>query len=86
MTNSTKTQVKLDIPGVADDDDEKGKVNAINDMFAGVSAGVPPLSYAKLPAYLPAQDHHPQLYPWDVNAEHKKANPKKKKKKQGVLI
>ena len=51
-------------------------------MFAGVSAGVPPLNYAKLPAYLPAQDHHPQLYPWDVNAEHKKVNPKK----QGVLI
>ena len=81
MTNSTKTEVRLDVPGVADDD-EKGKVNAINDMFAGVSAGVPPLNYAKLPAYLPAQDHHPQLYPRDVNAEYKKVNPKK----QGVLI
>ena len=36
---------------------------------------VPPLNTAELPAYLPAKDPPPQLYPWEVHSELKKINP-----------
>ena len=42
-----------------------------------VSAHVPPLNTAELPAYLPAKDPPPQLYPWEVYSELKKINPTK---------
>ena len=45
--------LKLYVPGV-DDEDEKGKVNAIKGMFTNVSAGIPSLIFVELPAYLPA--------------------------------
>ena len=59
--------IKLDVPGV-DHEDEKGKANAINDMFTSVSAGIPSLNNAEVPAYLPAQGP-PHLYPWEVYTE-----------------
>ena len=76
VTNNTRVELRLDVPGV-DDRDEKGKANAINEMFAGVSAGIPPLNYAELPTYLPAKDPPPCLYPWEVYSELKKVNPSK---------
>ena len=35
---------------------EKGKADAVNDMFTKVFAHVPPLNTAKLPAYLSGKD------------------------------
>ena len=35
------------------------------------------MNTAKLPAYLPAKDPSPQLYPWEVYSELKKINPTK---------
>ena len=46
-------------------------------MFVKVSAHVPPLNVPNLPAYLPAKESPPQLYPWDVYTELKKINPAK---------
>ena len=46
-------------------------------MFTKVSAHVPPLNTAELPAYLPAKDPPPHLYPWEVYSELKKINPTK---------
>ena len=46
-------KLRLDIPGV-EDDDLKGKANAVNNMFAKVSAHIPSLIVANLAAYLPA--------------------------------
>ena len=37
----------------------------------------PPVNTAELPAYLPAKDPQPQLYPWEVYSELKKINPTK---------
>ena len=55
VTKSGRLELRLNVPGVQDDD-EKGKADAVNDMFAKVSTHVPPLNTAKLPAYLPAKD------------------------------
>ena len=76
VTKSTKMDLKLDALCV-DHEDEKGKANATNDMFTSVSAGIPSLNYAELPAYLPVQDPPPHLYPWEAYAELKKVNPTK---------
>ena len=65
VTNSSKTKLSLDIPGI-EDSDIKGKANAINTKFAQVSNGLDPLDFSKLPAYLPAEEP-PQL--WEVLAE-----------------
>ncbi len=70
VTNSNKTKLILDVPGI-DDSDAKGKANAINTKFAHVSDGLPPLNYSNLPAYLPAEKP-PQLHPWEVFAELRK--------------
>ena len=45
-------KLRLDILGVQDGD-LKGTANAVNNMFAKVSAHVPALIVANLPAYLP---------------------------------
>ena len=42
VTNSSKTKLSLDIPGI-DDSDIKGEANAINTKFAQVSEGLDPL-------------------------------------------
>ena len=76
MTNASRSELRLDIPGIQDDD-EKGKGNAVNIMFAKVSAHVPPLDAAKLPAYLPAKEPAPHLHPWEVYSELLKINPSK---------
>ena len=76
VTKSGRSELRLNVPGVQDDD-EKGKADAVNDMFAKVSAHVPPLNTAKLPAYLPVKDPPPQLYPCEVYSELKKINPTK---------
>ena len=76
VTNSGKSELRLDIPGVCVDD-EKGKADAVNDMFAKVSAHVPPLDTSELPAYLPAKDPPPILHPWEVYSELMKINPNK---------
>ena len=76
VTKATNLDLKLNVPGVGHED-EKGKANAINDMFTSVSSGIAPLNYAELPAYFPAQDPPPHLYPWEVYAELKKVNPTK---------
>ena len=76
VTKSGRSELRLNIPGVQDDD-EKGKADAVNEMFTKVSAHVPPLNTAELPAYLPAKDPPPQLYPWEVYSELKKINPTK---------
>ena len=81
VTKSGRSELRLNIPGVQDDD-EKGKADAVNDMFTKVSAHVPPLNTAELPAYLPAKGPPPQLYPWEVYSELKKINPQN----QGDLI
>ena len=71
VTNSSKTKLNLDIPGI-DDSDIKGKANAINTKFVitnpQVSEGLNPLDFSKLPAYLPAEEPH-HLYPWEVFVE-----------------
>ena len=61
------------------DGDGIGKANYINNMFADVSAHVPPL-----PAYLPAKDPPPHLYPWEVYNELKKIIPNKSSGPDGV--
>ena len=77
VTNSSRSELRLDIPGVQEDD-EKGKADAVNNMFAKVLiAHVPLLNVANLPAYLPAKDPVLHLYPWDVYHELKKINPTK---------
>ncbi|XP_072051828.1 uncharacterized protein [Amphiura filiformis] len=76
VTNNNKSELRVSVPGVADDD-STGKANTINNMFASVSAHIEPLVLAKLPAYLPAKNPVPHLYPWDVYSELKKVNPSK---------
>ena len=76
VTNNNGAELRLDVPGV-DDADEKGKANAINNMFAGISAHIPPLNYNELPSYLPAKSPPPLLQPWDVYSELMKVNPTK---------
>ncbi|XP_072050129.1 uncharacterized protein [Amphiura filiformis] len=83
ITNSTKKDLKLNIPGI-DDKDGVGKANSINDMFANVSAHVPPLDFNELPAYLPSKEPPPHLYPWVVYNELKKINPNKSSGPDGV--
>ena len=53
-------------------------------MFADVSAHVPPLDFDELPAYLPAKDPPPHLYPWEVYNELRKINPNKSSGPDGV--
>ena len=68
ITNTGKTELKINIPGI-DDSDGIDKANYINNMFADVSAHVPPLDFDELPAYLPAKDPSPHLYPWEVYSD-----------------
>lgn len=76
VTNSSTCELRLDVPGI-DDGDDKGIANAINSMFANVSAHVPPLDTSQLPAYQPAQEPPPSLYPWEVYTELQNVNPNK---------
>ena len=83
ITNTRKTELKIDIPGI---DDSGGKANYINNMFADVSAHLPPLDFDELPAYLPAKDPKPHLYPCEVYNELRKINPNKSIGPDGVSV
>ena len=76
ITNTGKTELKINIPGI-DDIDGIGKANYINNIFTDVSAHVPPLDFDELPAFLPAKRLTPHLYPWEVYNELRKINPDK---------
>ena len=51
-------------------------------MTRGVT--FPPLDFGELPAYLPAKDPPPHLYPWEVYNEPRKINPNKSSGPDGV--
>ena len=75
VTKSGRSELRLNIPGVQDDDEKGNHADAVNDMFIKVSAHVPPLNTAKHSAYLPAKyPDPPLLYPWEVYSELKKIN------------
>ena len=68
VTNYSRSELRLGIPGVKEDD-EKGKADAVNNKFTKVSTHVPPLNVANVPVYLPSKDPVPQIYTWDVYSE-----------------
>ena len=75
-SNNTKAELRLNIPDI-DDDDHNGIANAINTMFANVSAHIDPLDRKQLSAYLPSEEGVPHLYPWEVYSELKKVKSSK---------
>ena len=76
ITNNTKSELRLNIPGI-NEDDCAGKANAVNNLFVNVSAHIEPLDRKKLTSFLPAKTEICQLYPWEVYSELQKVNPSK---------
>ena len=58
--------------------------NAINCKFVNVFASMAPLDYSNLPAFLPARDLPPCLYPWNVYSVLKKINASKATGPDGI--
>ena len=71
MTRNSSTDVCIQVPDVQAYKHNE-IANAINCKFVNVSASMEPLDYSNLPAFLPAKDLPPCLYPWNVYSGLKK--------------
>ena len=83
MTCNTKSELRIPVQGVSDDD-HVTIANTINDQFVKVSSSIPPLNLGVLGAYLPAKEPPPSLYPWDVYAELRKVKSTKASGPDGI--
>ncbi len=83
MTRNDTSETSIHVPGVhANCHNEIA--NAINDKFVNVSSELKPLDLTKLPAFLPAPNLPPYLYPWDVYAVLKNINASKATGPDGI--
>ena len=85
MTGNTKSEVRIPVQGVSDDD-HVTIANTNNDQFVKISSNIPPLDLGVLGAYLPAKEPPPSilLYPWDVYAELRKVKSTKATGPDGI--
>ena len=83
MTRNSSTDVCIHVPDVQAYKHNE-IANAINCKFVNVSASMAPLDYSNLPAFLPARDLPPCLYPWNVYSVLKKINASKATGPDGI--
>ena len=83
MLNTNKTELDMHIPGV-DRANHKDMTNAINMKVVSVSSHIKPLDSAELPAFLPALNPAPTLYPWEVHEELRKVKISKSNGSDGI--
>ena len=66
MTTKNKSQVRIQSPPEVDPSSATDVSKSINEHFVSIGSEINPLKVEELPAFLPAQDPVPEIFPWDV--------------------